>query len=442
MTHSKAAIQSSLLLFTIASGLAACDLPEPDAEDRAQVVSSASVAADVKLRWDREAALAPQGPRDPNGTYMIYDDMMLDIAGRVPGFGGFFMNEEERVAYVWLQSGDEALLPLVERELRRNFGATLDLSNGLRILDADHDFAALKALQLLAIEHVLGWDDVVLADVDEVNNRVMVGVSTPAAQQRVLAFARQVGGSDALEVELMEPITPHFQLTDSIRPVGGGLTVGPSGCTLGFVAARAGQVGLVTASHCSAQMWALDGGLLTQNQYGGSIGNEVADPSGFTGAVNGYTCPGGYVCRTSDAAFYSLSWDATPGVNRPIAWPQQLNTLTFQGYGYVKYQSSPPAGITVQKVGVTTGRTKGIVTSTCAAVPQNGYNRIVTCSTQANLYSAPGDSGAPVYRNANGAPLNPDIELYGALWGGNGSVMAFSSMGAVMADLGWLGATQ
>ena len=439
MTHDKIATHALLLLTAIASGLAACDPPESAVEDRAQVVPGTSVDPVVKVRWDRDAALAPQGPRYPNGTYMLYDDMMLDIARRVPGFGGFFVNEEERVAYVWLTAGDEMLLPRVERELRRYYGESLDLANGLRMLDADHDFAALKGLQLLTIEHILGWEGVVLSDVDEMNNRVMVGVSTPEAQQRVLTFARQVGGSDTLEVEFMDPVEPVYQLTDSIRPVGGGLQIGPSGCTLGFVAARAGLLGFVTAAHCSAQMWAYDGGVATQNGYGGAIGSEVADPPGFTGTVNGYTCPGGYVCRSSDASFYSLAGDASPGGNRPIAWPQQLNTLTFEGYGYVRYQNNPPVGTTVQKVGISSGRTKGVVANSCYAQGMSGGNRIIACSHYAPMTAIPGDSGSPVYRNANGAPLNPDLELYGVMWGGGG---AFSSMGSVQADLGVLYATQ
>jgi hypothetical protein len=281
---------------------------------------------------------------------------------------------------------------------------------------------------------------VVRSDVDEMNNRVTIGVSTPEAQQRVLAFARQVGGSDALEVEFREPVKPIFQLTDSLRPVGGGLQIGPSGCTLGFVTARAGQLGFVTAAHCSAQFWGYDGGIATQNLNGGYIGSEVFDPPGWTGTVNGYTCPAGNVCRSSDAAFYSLAGDASPGGNRPIAWPQQLNTLTFESYGYVKYQSSPPVGTTVQKVGAASGRSKGIVSNSCYAQLAGGTNKIIVCSHHAPMTANPGDSGSPVFRNAsNGAPVTPDLELYGVMWGSGGS---FSSMGSIQADLGWLSATQ
>jgi hypothetical protein len=441
MTHRKFSTHALILLATISSGLAACDPPESTVEDSAQLVTNTPVLhADGNIRWNRDAALKPQGPRYPDGSYMLFDDMMLDIAERVPGFGGFFVNEEEGVAYVWLLDGDEALLPRVERELRRYYGDSLDLTNGLRMLDADHDFRALKALQLLAIEHVLTWEGVVLADVDEAKNRVTVGVSTPEAQQRVLTFARQVGGSDALEVEFREPVKPIFQLTDSLRPVGGGLQIGPSGCTLGFVTARAGQLGFVTAAHCSAQFWGYDGGIATQNLNGGYIGSEVFDPPGWTGTVNGYTCPAGNVCRSSDAAFYSLAGDASPGGNRPIAWPQQLNTLTFESYGYVKYQSSPPVGTTVQKVGAASGRSKGIVSNSCYAQLAGGTNKIIVCSHHAPMTANPGDSGSPVFRNAsNGAPVTPDLELYGVMWGSGGS---FSSMGSIQADLGWLSATQ
>ena len=45
----------------------------------------------------------------------------------------------------------------------------------------------------------------------------------------MLTFARQVGGSDALEVEFTVPIVSNYQLTDSIGPVGGGLQIGLRG---------------------------------------------------------------------------------------------------------------------------------------------------------------------------------------------------------------------
>ena len=372
---------------------------------------------------------------------MLYDDMMLDIAERVPGFGGFFVKEEERVAYVWLRGGDKALLPQVERELRRYYGESLDLANGLRALDAGYDFRELKALQMLAIEHVMAWKDVVRSDVDEMNNRVTIGVSTPEAQQRVLAFARQVGGSDALEVELTAPIENNYQLTDSIRPVGGGLEIrnGTGGCSLGFVAVRAGVLGFVSAAHCTSQQWAYDASSIYQNYSGGFIGSEVADANGWTGTVNGYTCPAGKICRHSDSAFFSLTSDASPGGNRPIAWANALNTLTFESYGYVRYQGDPPANTIVQKIGATTGRTKGTVTETCTAVNVSNTNFMHTCSFRASYYSAPGDSGGPVYRNVTGASLNPDLQIYGNHWGGSG---AFSSMGSMQADLGSISATQ
>jgi len=170
-----------------------------------------------------------------------------------------------------------------------------------------------------------------------------------------------------------------------------------------------------------------------------SVAAEVFDPPGWTGTVSGYTCPAGNVCRSSDALFYSLGGDASPGGNRPIAWPQQLNTLTFESYGYVKYQSSPPVGTTVQKVGVASGRSKGVVSNSCYAGQVSGMNKIIVCSHYAPMTATPGDSGSPVFRNVYGAPVTPDLELYGVMWGYGG---AFSSMGSIQADLGWLSATQ
>ena len=104
---------------------------------------------------------------------------------------------------------------------------------------------------------------------------------------------------------------------------------------------REGVLGFLTASHCTPQQWGYDGSAVQQNDAGGVIGVELADPSHWTGTVNGFNCPAGRLCRESDAAFFSLTADASPGVNRPIAWPNALFTTTFEGYGYVRSQGSP-----------------------------------------------------------------------------------------------------
>lgn len=430
-----------IFITTCTLGLAACDPLEPVQEAEQTI---AAIQPGDAARWDRAAALAPQGPRDVDGTYMLYDDMLLDIAAAVPGFAGFFVNEEERVAYVWLRDGDEAQLPAVERELQRYFGDRLDLANGLRLLDADHAFPELKALQLQMVAAVMGWDDVVFTDVDEMNNRVTVGVASRAAQERVLAYARRIGASDALDVELADPIENTYQLTDSIRAVGGGLQTGHPGgaCSLGFVAVREGVLGFLTASHCTPQQWGYDGSAVRQNALGGVIGVELADPNAWTGTVNGFTCPPGRVCRESDAAFFSLTPDASPGVNRPIAWPLALFTTTFEGYGYVRYQGSPPPGGIVQKIGHVSGRSKGNVDLTCAAANVKDSNLTHSCTHRAPYTSIPGDSGGSVYRNVNGAQYNPDLQIYGVNWGSDGTFGYFSSMGAIKANLGPLAASQ
>ena len=434
-------IHNSLILITVFE-LIACDSLglAPDAQSEPV---SASAPADG-LRWDRAATLRPQGPRDVDGTYLLYDDMLLDIAAAVPGFAGFFVNEEERAAYVWLRGGDATRLPAVERELQRYFGGTLDLANGLRVLDADYSFPELKALQLRTAAEVMAWEDVVYTDVDEVNNRVTVGVATPAARERVLVHARRIGASDALEVELADPVENTYLLTDSIRAVGGGLQTGHPGgsCSLGFVAVREGVLGFLTASHCTPQQWGYDGSAVQQNDAGGVIGVELADPSHWTGTVNGFTCPAGRLCRESDAAFFSLTADASPGVNRPIAWPNALFTTTFEGYGYVRSQGSPAPGSIVQKIGHVSGRSKGNVDMTCAAVNVKDSPFTHTCAHRAPYTSIPGDSGGSVYRNVNGAQYNPDLQIFGVNWGSDGTFGYFSSMGAIKANLGPLSASQ
>ena len=48
---------------------------------------------------------------------------------------------------------------------------------------------------------------------------------------------------------------------------------------------REGVLGFLTASHCTPQQWGYDGSAVQQNDAGGVIGVELADPSHWTGTV-------------------------------------------------------------------------------------------------------------------------------------------------------------
>ena len=94
--------------------------------------------------------------------------------------------------------------------------------------------------------------------------------------------------------------------------------------------------------------------------------------------------------------------------------------------------SSPVVGETLNKVGRTTGWTRGTVSATCVNTNVAGTNITQLCQGFVNAGVAGGDSGSPVFRVTN-APASGDVRLYGILWGGNsaGTLFVFSPIGSV-----------
>lgn len=94
----------------------------------------------------------------------------------------------------------------------------------------------------------------------------------------------------------------------------------------------------------------------------------------------------------------------------------------------------------MNKVGATTGRTRGPVTIFCGnfnVADDNGADTGISllCNHFAEARVDQGDSGAPVVRGTN-SPEQFDVELAGVLWGGNATGFAFSSQAGIQTELG------
>jgi hypothetical protein len=93
------------------------------------------------------------------------------------------------------------------------------------------------------------------------------------------------------------------------------------------------------------------------------------------------------------------------------------------------------SGTTVNKIGRTTGWTKGSITSTCANTGVQGTRIVQLCQTFVSAGVGGGDSGSDVF-------VGPDnsgkVMLAGILWGGNssGTQFVFSPFGNVTSELG------
>jgi hypothetical protein len=321
---------------------------------------------------------------------------------------------------------------------------------------------------------------VTLTDINDETNRLTVGIENLGIRGQVEELLEALDiPREAVEIEEIERFqlnqasTPPPSCTDAgsirgrCRPLVGGLKInyqifGASGaieedtCTLGVIAERNpagnGQVGFVTASHCSNTMG--DIGTVyyqpTSQPVINIIGTEIVDPP---------FCLPPVACRASDSNFSSLlmfegfaaglGYIARPDLNtgggdcnvtpQLCAWN---GVDTFR----IVFEAYPIVGMGATKVGFRTGRTEGRVQRTDVMyqhTPDDISNMSYILRNQAtiaNCASDRGDSGSPVIWSLAPDPAgNPrDTALLGILWAGNTetNVCAFSPIQSVEIDLG------
>lgn len=301
---------------------------------------------------------------------------------------------------------------------------------------------------------VLALAGTVFADHDEATGRLAFGVEHATVIPGVRnALARLGIPSSAYVVEVTEPIQALATLRQQWRPTQGGIQIhfGNFLCTLGFNADDGSERSFITNSHCTHRQGGLRGRVTEYFQPTSAvdptvIAVEVEDPEYFRGGV----CPRGRKCRYSDAAraLYSSGVSSTRGAIAKTEGPNGGSievtgafTITSQDNATTEF----PIGMTVNKVGRTTGWTQGNVIATCVHTNIFASNITQLCQT---LVAHPdglvlvggGDSGSSVFTITGG----DDGQLVGILWGGNssGTMFVFSPLKQVQDELGPLVATQ
>lgn len=388
------------------------------------------------------------------------DEQRFVTVGReVPGFAGFYRDPATNDFVVWVaDSGSSAVAQsVIARHLAT---ADLGLPRGYHptrivIRKGDYAFQQLSDWRDIVTDSVLGSLGVVFDDLDEMINRVRIGVPT-GRQAEVLARLRSYGIPDAAVV--FENVSEIRRTTGraSTMYVGdlnyvadsltGGISVGSPvhPCTLGFVTRPvSGTSFAVTVSHCTTDFWSLDGDTFHQPSSVSSrtIGYESLDPMPASCAW----WEGCHDKRNSDAILIALYSSDTlkPGflprpAQRRNGSAGTTNIDTGNPWLTIASTGSPAAGWPIDKVGVVTGWTTGYVTNTCI----DGWNGTayhkVMCQGRASTWIDYGDSGSPVfyYDGLDG------VELWGMEWGTPCSSgppcndMLFSPFSQITYDLG------
>lgn len=294
------------------------------------------------------------------------DQVFYSIARDVPGFGGITVDRALRTLRVSLTSPTTEAAKQVQDRVTDILNIPLASSLEAKPVQVKYNFAELYGWHRAISPAVWGMPQTVTTDIDEARNSVRIGMSDVIqGQPLVAAAARRLGiPDDAISVVHQAPVRPDLQTLR--RPMVGGVQLYWSSgvgwyCSLGFPARSGDLFGFVTNSHCSARQGVVDGTIYSQPLSPSSVGTERIDPPLFVGGA----CPTGYRCRYSDANFAQANQLGI--VELGSIAKTAYNSTTWNGLDKFRIVNMfiPLYGDILEKVGRTTGRTRGMVQQTC-----------------------------------------------------------------------------
>jgi len=395
--------------------------------------NSSPTAPDAGLPSDR--VQSSQGPDLPSAS---------ELARQVPGFGGFFVSRDGTPT-VYLTRGSSRAP--AERMLGGYLRGRGLATAAVHVVEGRYGWQQLQRWQDAATSEAFAVSGAVSVDNDETSNRVRIGVEHLSAMSQVrAALARRGIPDDAVIVERADPIVQVATLQNVVdRPVRAGVQINFPGflCSVGFNATSGGQKSFVTASHCTTKQGGVESTPYwqpLQSTAPAQIATEVADP---VYVRKGAGCPKGKRCRFSDASRAAYINGANQALGL-IARTSGANNSSLDITGSFTITSDDCAttggclavGATVNKVGRTTGWTRGAITNTCVNTGVSGTNIVQLCQTFVSAGVGGGDSGSDVFQVTSGT----NVKLAGVLWGGNsgGTQFVFSPFGNVTRELGAL----
>lgn len=427
-------VGGGVALASLATG---CQLDELPTESRNPGASLAQAAVD---------------PGDvPSGEILF-----AELSGRAPSSSGFFFDGLGRIVVNVVDPADGPSAVTAIRDFLNRGEIAVANRTSVPVLwrTVTFSYGQLSRLRNLVYDSAFSSiDGIVSLDLDERANRVRVGaLSTHLSivrQALTPLLTRRGQDTSALVVEADAPLRlssltsrlGYFTWTNLVTTADtaiGGLGIGqnspPWTCSVGFTADHPSWgLGFVTASHCTADVWGVDGRIANQVWGGTLAGTEVGDPGPWS-------CGIFQLCRRSDAAFFQRS-GGRPMVRGLIARPQALGSTAVNPgdpYFIVAGSSNGYYGQQIYKIGYATGWTTGWITNTCRDreidVGNPQYQRTVRCTNESSNANIGGDSGGPLFIPIGG----PYVYLSGTTVGEglDGSGTGWSTISQIQLDFG------
>src|SRR5207237_1092337 len=150
------------------------------------------------------------------------DDVVGQVAARVPAFGGMYL--QGNTLMVYLTSPSERMAAV--QAIQAVFGAGRIPAGGVQILPATYGFAQLATWHA-RMGSLFGIRGVFLTDIDETANRLKIGVvpntlAVGAVEARLAAMGIP---RSAVRIVPMQPFATTATLRDQVRPIEGGLPI-------------------------------------------------------------------------------------------------------------------------------------------------------------------------------------------------------------------------
>lgn len=163
-------------------------------------------AAVVAAGFVRQVVAAGQAPSQEPSRMETYDDLLVRVDERAPGFGGMFIDSDGRLAVYLL---DIKQLPAARSAIEAVFGSSRVPAAGVRALQGQYAVSQLKTWTERA-GALLAMPGVTMVDLDESKNRVRVGIEDASRTEAV---------EQALSARGVPRAAVVIKVTGEIRPV-------------------------------------------------------------------------------------------------------------------------------------------------------------------------------------------------------------------------------
>jgi len=386
----------------------------------------------------------------PSALTMDYE--FYQLSDRIPGFAGMYWNRSGEVTIRLKNLQSRARGPAEERATSFALQRSLPFSGSPAFQDAEFTWRELYEWREGLRKPLFSLPGVTSLAIDEVNNRISVGVLNSSQEQRILAETSRLGvPGRAIAIRIREPVRSSAQqlTTEShVRPVAGALKIGnpskPISCTFSF---RSGSH-FVTPSHCTKNKGIVDNDKFYQPNSGSTnylIGTEIMDPSFFNCGLGNDPED---QCRWSDSALAFVQGDIAQGkiykTFKKSCCP--FSQFVFPGAFWLITEEAPwpTQDLLLSMEGFVSGHQQGLVTSTCedvAWVEEAGGPRVgwLLCQDFIAMDNQDGDSGAPIFLQLG--IFTDDVRLYGILQGFSAGETVMSAMNNIEFEVGFLDPT-